>query len=151
MFWLFLKNENLNRILKLLLLKHSNELVMIHGGSWKKSVKVWCGGWVSGAQILRFFPTYFGIFSEGILLFFEQFQPFFCIFASYFALFCWKTTNLDASTKFGSGISRNVGESLVKVTSKTSWTSTADIRPKIRPVWAKITVKNWVAVAKFCL
>ena len=35
------------------------------GGSGKNSLRVWWGGWVSGAQILRFFPTYFGIFSEG--------------------------------------------------------------------------------------
>merc|ERR1711928_248942 len=57
------------------------------GGSGKKSVKVWWGGWVSGAQILRIFPIYFGIFSEGKSLLFEQFQPMFYIFASDFAFF----------------------------------------------------------------
>ena len=53
------------------------------GGSGKKSVKVWWGGWVSGAQIMGFFPTNFGIFSEGKTLLSEQFHSLFLRFCHF--------------------------------------------------------------------
>ena len=52
------------------------------GGSGENPRTLWWGEWVSGAQILGFFPTYFGFLSGGKSQLFEQFQHFsrdFCI------------------------------------------------------------------------
>ena len=59
------------------------------------------------------------ISSDGKSLLFGQFQQFFCIFVSDFALFCQKTTKLNANTKSESSTSSKVGQSLVKETVKT--------------------------------
>ena len=47
---------------------------MPYTGGVREKIRKGMVGWVSGAQILRFFPTNFGIFSDEKSLLSEQFQ-----------------------------------------------------------------------------